>query len=266
MATFVHLTPAANGDRISRSGVAARSVGRIPGDERRGVYLFPVQRDHVATHQWARELVRTHGRRRVVAVQVCLPDVEPVTIGRFDGVATASTAADAVARIGELIDPRGWEVFLPRAISVAEVRHVRELRRPVGWRHVPDAHGTAPCTCRGCRVPGTFGAARLLERRPDPVDGPGPGVPVLLARLESVDSSDVTAILDVLDGFGGRRRGPVERLAHLAEHPDPQVRAALVWTVAGWSTPGARPLVERLASDPDDEVREAAAAWSAGED
>lgn len=266
MATFVHLTPAANGDRISRSGVAARSVGRIPGDDRRGVFLFPVLRDHVATHQWSRELVRSHGRGRVVTVQVRLPDTQQVTVGRFDGVATSSTAADAVARIAGLTDPRGWEVFLPRAVSVAEVRHVRELRRAVGWRHVPDAHGTAPCTCRGCRTPGTFGAARLLERRPDPVDGPWPGVPVLLARLESVDPSDVAAILEVLDGFGDRGRGPVERLAHLAEHPDPQVRAALVWTVAGWSTPGARPLVERLTNDPDEEVRDAVAAWSADEE
>lgn len=266
MATFVHLTPAANSGRIRRSGVAARSAGRLPGDRSRGVYLFPVVRDHVDTYQWARELVRSHGRGRVVAVQVRLPDVEPVSIGRFDGVATASTAADAVARIAGLTDPRGWEVFLPRAISVAEVRHVRELRRPVGWRHVPDAHGTAPCTCRGCRAPGTFGAARLLERRPDPVDGPWPGVPDLLRRLESVDPSDAATILEILDGFSGRGRGPVERLAHLTEHPDPEVRAALVWTVAGWSTPGVIALVERLANDPAEEVREAVAAWTPDED
>ena len=143
MATFVHLTPAANGERISRSGVAARSVGRIPGDERRGVFLFPVLRDHVATHQWWRVLVLSHGRGGVVTVLLGLPASEEVRVGRFDEVATSSTAADAVARIAGLTDPRGWEVFLPRAVSVAEVRHVRELRRPVGWRHVPDAH-TAP--------------------------------------------------------------------------------------------------------------------------
>jgi hypothetical protein len=108
--------------------------------------------------------------------------------------------------------------------------------------------------------------ARLLERRPDPVDGPWPGVPDLLGRLESVDPSDVATILEVLDGLGRRRRGPVERLVHLAGHPDPTVREALVWTVAGWSTPGVLALVERLANDPVEEVREAAAAWSSDED
>ena len=63
-----------------------------------------------------------------------------------------------------------------------------------------------------------------------------------------VDPSDAATILEILDGFSGRGRGPVERLAHLTEHPDPEVRAALVWTVAGWSTPGVIALVERLAN------------------
>lgn len=53
---------------------------------------------------------------------------------------------------------------------------------------------------------------------------------------------------------------------HLAGHPDPTVREALVRTVAGWSTPGVLALVERLANDPVEEVREAAAAWSSDED
>lgn len=175
MATFVHLTPAVSGDRISRSGVAARSVGRIPGDERRGVYLFPVQRDHVATHQWARELVRAHGRGRVVAVQVCLPDVEPVTIGRFDGAATSSTAADAVARIGELIDPRGWEVFLPRRSRSLRSDTSESSAGPWGggtspMRTAPHRAPAGDAECRGRsgpRVCSNVAPTRLTVRGPE---------------------------------------------------------------------------------------------------
>ncbi|MHA7135247.1 HEAT repeat domain-containing protein [Oerskovia turbata] len=126
--------------------------------------------------------------------------------------------------------------------------------------------GTAPCTCAGCRERGGFGAQRLRERRPDPLDGPFPPVSVLLGRLRAADSSDVDAIVEALHGFDGRRRGPVDQVAHLAEHPDSRVRTALVWVVARWSTPGALGLVERLAGDPDPEVRDAATAWLPDED
>ena len=261
MATFVHLTPAANSGTIRRAGVGARSPRQVDGDPRRGVYLFPVMTDHVDTYQWSREMRRTHGRGRVVAVQVRVPDAERVLVGRFDGQSGWTTAADAVGVISGLTDRRGWEVFLPRAIAPAEIQHVREVR-PVGWRYFPGSHGSAPCTCNGCRDRGGFGSRRLLERRPDSVDGPRPGMPALLERLDVVDLMDREAVIALLDDFGDRRRGPVDRLAHLVEHPDPEVRAALAWTIGGWSTPGAHRLLERLAGDLDAEVREAAEAWT----
>ncbi|MFL1381010.1 HEAT repeat domain-containing protein, partial [Nocardiopsis protaetiae] len=61
-----------------------------------------------------------------------------------------------------------------------------------------------------------------------------------------------------LDGLSVRRRGPVDRVRPLADHPDPRVRLALAWTVHLWSTPGTDDLLDRLAADPDPEVREAA--------
>ncbi|MET8545303.1 HEAT repeat domain-containing protein, partial [Kitasatospora sp. NPDC004799] len=60
--------------------------------------------------------------------------------------------------------------------------------------------------------------------------------------------------------FGLRRRGPVDLLARLAAHPDPGVRADLVWTVGRWSTPGVADLLDGLADDPHPRVREAVAA------
>ncbi|MER5736037.1 MULTISPECIES: HEAT repeat domain-containing protein [unclassified Streptomyces] len=254
MATFVHLTPAAGAAAIRRSGIKARG-------ERRGVYLFPVLASYALTHQWLRELGRRRGSRGLVAVHVRLPDGEPVAVGRYGRSDQEVTAAEAVRRMTELGDGAlGWEVFLPRAVARAEVRQVRAVRQVAGWRHFPGAHGVAPCVCAGCVQPGTYGSRRLRERRPHPLDGPAPASRVLLARLgRAEERADTDALLDTLRWYGLRRRGPVERLAPLAAHPDPGVRRGLARAVAEWSTPGADGLLRELAGDAVTEVRQTVA-------
>ncbi|MET9950283.1 HEAT repeat domain-containing protein [Streptomyces sp. NPDC006339] len=256
MATFVHLTPAAHAARIRRGGVRAGG-----GRAGRGVYLFPVLPSYTLTHQWLRELARRPGPRGLVAVHVRLPDDEPVTVGRYSEREPArTTAAEAVRRIGALEDPRGWEVFLPRAVARAEVRQVRAVRQVSGWRYFPGAHGVVPCTCAGCRVRGEYGSRRLRERRPHPLDGPPPAPRVLLDRLERAAARDDTAALrETLSWYALRRRGPLPRLAALAGHPDPAVRAALAAAVARWSTPGVDGLLRELAAASEPDVRRSVA-------
>ncbi|MEX0172163.1 HEAT repeat domain-containing protein [Streptomyces sp. LMG1-1-1.1] len=254
MATFVHLTPAACAAGIRRSGIKARG-------ERRGVYLFPVLASYALTHQWLRELARRPGSRGIVAVQVRLPDGEPVAVGRYGRSFDEVTAAEAVRHIRELGDGAlGWEVFLPRAITRGEVRQVRAVRQVAGWRYFPGAHGVTPCVCVGCVQPGTYGSRRLRERRPHPLDGPAPASRVLLARLERAEArADTAALRDTLQWYGLRRRGPVERLAPLAGHPDARVRQGLARAVAPWSTPGADELLRELAGDAVTDVRQTVA-------
>nr|MDX2775651.1 HEAT repeat domain-containing protein [Streptomyces europaeiscabiei] len=126
MAMFVHLTSAADAARIRRAGVRAVSHGQGGA---RGVYCFPVLPSYTLTHQWLRELGRFGSRGGLVAVHVRLDDAEEVLAGRYSdrargGQATV-TAAEAVRRISGLADPRGWEVFVPRAIRPREVHRVR---------------------------------------------------------------------------------------------------------------------------------------------
>ncbi|MGW2018356.1 HEAT repeat domain-containing protein [Streptomyces sp. NPDC001927] len=262
MATFVHLTPAANAPRIRRAGIRALSHGRGSGlgASGPGVYLFPVLPSYTLTHQWLRELARRPGPREVVAVHVRLADDEPVTVGRYgDREPSEVTAAGAVRAVRGLDDPRGWEVFLPRGVGRGEVRSVRAVRGVNGWRYFPDAHGRTPCTCQGRLARGEYGARRLRERRPHPLDGPPPPPRVLLARVEAAEAAgDVVALGEALRWFAYRRRGPLERLARLARHPDPGVRVALAEAVAYWSTPGVADLLRELTSDPHPDVREAA--------
>lgn len=266
MAMFVHLTSAAGAPRIRRAGLRADSRGQ---DGARGVYCFPVLPSYTLTHQWLRELALTGSRGGLVAVHLRLPDDEPVLAGHYGdrarGAQRELTAAQAVRRVRALPDPRGWEVFLPRAVTAREVHRIRGVPQVAGWRYRPDAHGTAPCTCFGCRVRGEYGNRRLRERRPHPLDGPPPPVPVLLARIAGAgEPGRAEELRECLYWLGWRRRGPVDALAPLAAHPDAGVRRALVQAVGGWSTPGVAGLLDRLADDPSADVREAVADARAG--
>ncbi|WP_326766217.1 HEAT repeat domain-containing protein [Streptomyces sp. NBC_01591] len=257
MAMFVHLTPSANAARVRRSGIRAISHGRdasLP----RGLYCFPVLPSYTLTHQWLRELSRRSGPRGLVAVHIRLPDDEPVTVGRYHRDPAAVTAAEAVRRVAALPDPRGWEVFVPRAVTRREVHRIRAVSQVTGWRYFPDSNGKTPCTCFGCRVRGEYGSQRLRQRRPHPLDGPPPAAPVLMRQIAAAGSpGDPEKLIQTLHWFGMRRRGPVDQLAHLADHPDPRVRRALVWAVEKWSSRGVTELLHRLAQDPDANVREA---------
>lgn len=77
-------------------------------------------------------------------------------------------------------------------------------------------------------VRGGYGARRLRERLPHPLDGPPPPVKVLLARVAAGDPGDPAALREALHWFGMRRRGPLAQLSRLATHPDPGVREGLV--------------------------------------
>ncbi|GAA3851010.1 hypothetical protein GCM10022227_05270 [Streptomyces sedi] len=227
-------------------------------DGARGVYCFPVLPSYTLTHQWLRELARFGGRERLVAVHLRLDDGQEVRVGRYSGRRESVTASEAVRRIAALEDPRGWEVFVPRAVRPREVHRVRAAPQVAGWRYWPEAHGVRPCTCDGCRVRGGYGARRLRERLPHPLDGPPPPARVLLARIAAAgDPGEPGALREALHWFGMRRRGPLARVGRLAGHPDARVREDLVWAVAGWSTPGVAALLEGLAADEDPEVREA---------
>ncbi|MGW5878242.1 HEAT repeat domain-containing protein [Nocardiopsis terrae] len=257
MAMFVHLTPRANITRVRRSGLRTTTGF---GDAR-GVFCFPVLPSYTVTHQWLRELSRHHGPRGLVGVYVRLPDGETVTVGHHDDRRGPRkvTAAEAVRVIAALEDPRGWEVVVPRPVARSEVHRIREVRQVTGWRCFSDSHGAAPCTCADCAVRGGYDVRRLRQRRPHPLDGPVPPPRVLVGRIsEARTRGDAAALREALGWFSRRRRGPVEELAPLADHPHPLVRASLAEAVAAWSTPGVDALLTRLAADPDLQVREEA--------
>jgi len=243
VADLVHLTPERNARRITRSGIAARSRGRSGGS---GVYCMPILASFTLTHQWVRELRRWHPGV-LVAVHVRLPDDTPVTVGSYGAEPEPLSAAQAAGLIRDLADPRGYEVFIPRAITPNEVRQVRRIPQGIGWRYLPDAHGTAPCGCPVCLVPGTPGAATIRARFS--LDEPTSTKPELMAVLHAATTSE--EIIDSLWALGGRRRGGAEELAYLADHPDIEVRDVLAETLEFYRGRSARALRDKLAAQQD---------------
>lgn len=152
MSTFVHITDARNRESIRRNGLRAR------GQKQRGrpmVYLTPRLPNFVHTHQWVRELKRWHGSATMIAVDIVLPDDEPVLVGHFGRGHRDCRAAEAVALIGSLADPAGYQVAVSRPLLASEIRRIRAIPQGVGWRYYPGAHGNSPCGCPICVQPGT---------------------------------------------------------------------------------------------------------------
>lgn len=246
MALLVHLTPEKNARRIRRAGITARGP-------RRGVFCMPVMPSYVLSHQWLREL-RRGGQRLIVAVDFRIKDDEPVLVGHYAAPATEMTAVEAVSVVLRAEDARGYEIVVPRSIAPGELHRVRHVRQVTGWRYQPNAHGRQPCACPACLGRGEFKAADL--RRRFATEPPEPTKPELLARLRDADDED--DLIGALYGLGSRSRGDVADVAHLVDHPDPEVRYALASALHSYRGGEARRLLVRLAADPDPDVRAAA--------
>ncbi|MEU4537133.1 hypothetical protein AB0G15_19915 [Streptosporangium sp. NPDC023825] len=157
MTMFVHLTAAKNIRSVRRAGIGARSRGR---DGLPGLFCLPVLPSYQLTHQWVRELKRG-GRRTLTAVDFRVPDDEPVFVGHYGQEHELLPSAEAAALIAGCDDARGYEVFIPRAITAKEIHRVRAVNQVTGWRYMPKAHGRRPCPCPCCLAPGEYGAAKI---------------------------------------------------------------------------------------------------------
>ncbi|MBL8756136.1 MAG: hypothetical protein JNK15_22775 [Planctomycetes bacterium] len=102
-----------------------------------------MSRNFVVTHQWLRELRRSH-QGPLAGVYFRVPDDELVFVA----------AGDAL----------GLECVVPRRIEANEIHRCRRLPQGIGWRYFPGAHGKRPsCVCDFC-IRGKFGARKLPAR------------------------------------------------------------------------------------------------------
>jgi hypothetical protein len=152
---MVHLTPAKNIKRISRTGICKNG---------RGVYCMPVLQDYYTSHQWLREL-RRWGPGPFVAVYFRLDDHEIVECGPYWQKHRSLPAAQAVQLLRQQEDAQGWEIFVPRSISSRELHTVRYLPQVLGWRYSPTSHEKPWCHCPVCVSRGEFNSSKKREKR-----------------------------------------------------------------------------------------------------
>ena len=161
MAMFVHLAPESRLALIRRNGIRLlrRARGEFPG----GVFAVPVTRNFYISHQWLRELKRSHSGE-MAGIYFRIPDNEQVWVGHYNQSHRWMTAAEAFAEFMSATDAQGWEVVIPRRIEVNELHRVRQLPQVIGWRFNPTAKGKWPfCTCNFC-IRGDYAASRLRKR------------------------------------------------------------------------------------------------------
>jgi hypothetical protein len=116
---------------------------------------------YTLSYQWLREL-RRKGQRTLVAVHFRIDDDERVTVGHYNtSEPRETTAAEAIGHILATEDPRGYEIFLPRAVRQGELHRIRKVTQVTGWRYHPEAHGRRPCPCPVCNIPGTYKSAAI---------------------------------------------------------------------------------------------------------
>jgi hypothetical protein len=164
---LVHIAPEPVAKRIKRSGIAARRLDHPYEGCDRLVWAFPVMESFTLTHQWARELKR-NGTRTLVAVTFRIPDDEPVFAHRYNAEPQRVTAAEAVALIRAMEDPRGGQIVIPRRIDADEIVRIRPLLSAFGWRYFPESKAAEgrPCDCLMCTPQGEVKAKRYRDRIP----------------------------------------------------------------------------------------------------
>jgi hypothetical protein len=162
MATFVHLTPEKNIQRILRNGISCR---RAKPGQPAGVFAMPVTRNFYVSHQWLRELKR-RGQGPVCAIYFRVPDEKIVWVGHYNRGYRKMTAAEAVALISGQENSEGYEVVFRSRIPHTQIRRAKRIPQLIGWRYYPGAHGKKPCPCPVCQR-GDYGSRRIRERLGD---------------------------------------------------------------------------------------------------
>ena len=148
MPTFVHLAPDKFATRVRRNGIRARKhwIALRPEPVAvRGVYCMPVIGNFFITHQWLREMKRTHpGFKTFVGVYFRVPSSEPVYVGHYNRNHGLKTAGEAVRIVKSEEQEPGYEIVVPRPVGKKEILKIRRLPQVVGWRYYPAAHQSPP--------------------------------------------------------------------------------------------------------------------------
>lgn len=157
MATFIHIADERKRLKIKQNGIKKSKYG-----DRKGIYCFPVLKDFMLTHQWARELRKT-GIKNFICVQFKIDDKQMVEIGKYNKDKLLLPANEAINEIMNHNDPEGLEIKVLEKVLPSQIQRIYPAPRITGWRYYPKAKGKKPfCTCRYCNR-GEIKASRFIK-------------------------------------------------------------------------------------------------------
>jgi hypothetical protein len=155
MARLIHITAAENEKKILKLGIKLNKYGLV--------YFMPHMESMTISHQWARELKRS-GIKNFIAIDFKLAKEEIVWYGKYSRQHQQMPLNQAIKLFMEEEDQLGFEFFIERKVETKEIKKVRKIPKPMGWRYQPHAHGTKPCPCPMCIQFGGYKTNALKEK------------------------------------------------------------------------------------------------------
>ena len=240
MTILVHITDIDNRRSILRSGIKA-GYGNI-------VYFMPHLQEFLISHQWARELKRS-GIKKFAAVDFKLKSDEEIWFGNYTDEHEKMALGKAIGIFMEADNKLGYEFFIERNIEPKEILRIRSIRKPLGWRYEPNAHGKRPCPCPMCIQRGGYKTNNLKEKRLETLSRPE-------AKRIIQTSNDENELWEAVCRLQGKwkRESPkhLERLLHLE---DEYLLYDLVKLISEYRHPLAKSYLEELSRSSDEDVK-----------
>ena len=244
MSVLVHISKAENEKSILRSGIK-------PGKHSNIVYFMPHLKEFLISHQWARELKR-FGIKNFIAVDFKIPNNEEIWFGRYTDGHKKLALNKAIRMYMDTDDKLGYEFFIERKIEPKEILKTRSIRKPMGWRYEPEAHGKKPCPCPMCIQSGGYKTYKLKEK-----------TEYNISRKEAKEiisvSNDADELYEAVTRLQGKsRKESPEYLARLISIDDEYLLYSLVELIAEHRHPKSIELLKDISKLTDEDARELA--------
>ncbi len=243
MTTLIHITNADLENTIKNNGIKTGKYSNI-------VFFMPVTKNHLISHQWARELKRS-GIKNFIAVYFKINKTDQVWHGLYHQQHKKDSINSAVAEFNQLEDQLGYEFYIDRKIEAKEITKIKTIKKPMGWRYSPKAHGTNPCGCPMCLQ---FGGFKTKQFREDVSN---------MSRKEAkeilLNSNDDEQLWDALSSIQGKKRKESpEFLERLLDNKDEYVQYQLARFLSEFRHSLAIEYMKRLMQTDDEDVIEIA--------
>ncbi|MCW8931551.1 MAG: hypothetical protein OQL19_15090 [Gammaproteobacteria bacterium] len=246
MAILVHISSEKNKKSILQSGIKT-GYGNI-------VFFMPHSEQFLIAHQWARELKRS-GIKNCIAVDFKIKNNEIIWFGKYNENHEKMPLNIAIDKFMKSESKYGYEFFIERKIEPKEILKIRHIKKPMGWRYMPNAHGKKPCPCPMCIQDGGYKTNRLKEKNENKI-----------SRYEAKEilltSSDIDKLWEAVCRLQGKwKKESPEFLKRLFVFNDEYLLYDLVILISEYRHPLTKKYMEKFSHSSDNDISEFAKAY-----